>query len=275
MTVPVQAYTLQVGPIGRTERLAVMSWRQAGLNVTCFTYAPEPLEDLPVLGDATYAAADSIVPRDVLRQCKHPQTALGLFAASVLRQRGGIWLDPDYVLLRELPNERVMAIARDHVRGPIIRPNLLAINRQHPFTLRMIDELRANDGSHARDIAVARAMRLYWPKHGVRLDEDAYWPVTATGAAQLYDPAPQAYTDGELGGVCCHRDAGPHGPVTVERILHPNELRQQDGATGDPCWYSTIWRHIFQLPGHSHDSSRQQRRRSAARNAGPRDAADC
>jgi hypothetical protein len=274
MTAPTQAYTLQVGPIGRTERLAVMSWRQAGLDVTCFTYAAEPLEDLPMLGDAVYARADEIVPRETLRKCQHPQTAIGLFAAHALRRRGGLWLDPDYVLLRSLPSERFMAIARAHERGPIIRPNLLAVARQHPFAARMIDELWASDGAHARDIAVAKAMRLYWPKTGMRLNEDAYWPVTSTGAAQLYDPAPLAYTDGELGGVCCHRDAGPHGPPTIERILHPNELRQQDGATGDPCWYSTIWRHIFQLPGHNHDSS-SQRRRSTARNAGARAAADC
>lgn len=263
MTVLTQAYTLQVGPIGRSERMAIMSWRKAGLNVTCFTYAEEPLADLSVLGDAEYAAADKVLPREVIAACRHAQTAIGLFAAAVLQQRGGVWIDPDYVLLRQLPDAKFVAIARNHERGPIIRPNLLAIAAKHPFTARMAAMLRIGDGEHSRDVAVARAMRLYWPKTGVRLDEAAYWPVSHANAARIYAPAPQAYYDDQVGGLCCHRDTGPHGPTTTQRILHPTAIRQQDGATGDPCWYSSLWRHVFELPGHSHAD--KQSRRAAAR----------
>jgi len=243
------AFTLQVGPIGRTERLAAMSWQRAGLSVTCFTYAPEADVDRPIIGAADYADADSVMPREMLAKL-HPQTAIGLFAAHGLLQGRGVWIDPDYVLVKSLPDARFVAIARHLARGATIRPQLLRVPTQHPMGSKMIDELLAHDGPRARDVAVANSAQLYWPqKHAAILDEASHWPVSARNADALYGRAPRAFRRGDIGGVCCHRDAAPHGPTTLDRILHPNAIRQQDGATGDPCWYSALWRQVFQLPG--------------------------
>jgi hypothetical protein len=188
------AFSLQLKPVTRMERLSAESCLAAGYDYRLYTYGdPQRYGVIPVPGE--YADAREILPAcECLPDPDGSYTTFRLrFMCAALFTHGGLWVDTDYVVTRTLPSAPFLAVRQ----ASQLQPHALRLPAGSALAL-MADDLAAEAlEAHYPPSTILETIQENWPARpdAKILSADEACPIGADQSDLVINPAPRIQPD--------------------------------------------------------------------------------
>lgn len=179
---PNAMFSFQADEVCRMSRLVYESALSLGFDLYIYSYqAPKLIGALPF--PAKHLDARTILSEDLFRPDADGswENFTNLFQMAALYQHGGLWLDNDYILLKDIANTEYLGISDEHPEriGPL--PYLLRLPPKSKFAaagLAIANTAYVERRLRPREKTFRKLAKL-WPKSQSNLlDFDDYCPIS-------------------------------------------------------------------------------------------------
>jgi len=243
---PNAVFSFQADEVCRLARLAYESVLSLGFDLYVYSYQlPKLIGALPY--PAKHVDARTILPDHLFRPDADGswESFTNLFQLTALHKHGGLWLDNDYIMLKDVGNAPTLGIADNHPESSGPLPYVVRLPPGSRFAAAGM-KLARDEYKRPRPKPRERTFRKissFWPKSGAELlDFDLYCPISSS----------------ELDLVLCQTGAGLGLPLDELGGIH---LWQSDWAKYDlypgsgfqvSSPYEILWRMHFSSGACSH-----------------------